>query len=210
MGDISNLVGAIGGIIGMVVVPVLMVWVNSKSKRLDNKIEDERERMESRRKRELLGVSSSYGKIYGYMHKMLYSICCDRVYIIQPHPLSAKHYISISLEVVHAGRDVVEYKDSFQYKVMGEWGGLCGMLSGEGWIVIDSVRGVEDVRFRTELMRKGVKQCVIRRMVTEEGHWEGNLCCEWTHGEIRDIERVKEVMEKKGLLIEMILPEYGI
>ena len=101
------------------------------NKKTDYKLE--KQRHEDKRKYEVdkAKLSDIYGKLYAYMWKLTYSIDADRVYIIQPHPLRDKQFISISLEVTHPDRDVTAHKDHFQFKRMSDWAGLVAKIAND-------------------------------------------------------------------------------
>ena len=99
----------------------------------------------------------------------------DRVYIIQPHPLSDKQFISVSLEVLNPDRDVRPQKDNFQYKKISEWAGFISKLSTEDWLVYKDPEHIKDLKFRLEFKRRGLSSFVSRRMTDEGGQLGRNL-----------------------------------
>ena len=228
---LSAFVGALAAFSG-----IILAVVNSKMKRQEDRqaVELERSRREmdlefdrrkkemelemarmereseSRRRRDGGRLSAYLGRIYTYMHKMMNRIDADRVFIIQPHPLSNKRLISVSLEVIAADRGVAPHKEEFQCKRISEWGQFVGQLSSQDWHIHTNIEEVRDKRVYVECHLRGLKAVFFRRMVDVDGNWVGTLCAEYVHNEVTtdQIILIKGDMEKKALLIQGILPEY--
>lgn len=205
---ISTLIGAIGGLLSIVAVPFISYYIATNTKKTDYKFEKLREEDQRKFEEEKKKLSNNYSMIYGYLHKLVYDLNADRVFIIQPHPLSDKQFISISLEVLHVGRDIKSHKEAFQMKKMSEWAGFCGRACKEDWIIHRNIEEIKDNKLRLELGRRGVRTSVCRRLKDSNELWEGSLCAEWTHSQPEFLDQIKEKITKKALFIEDILPEY--
>jgi len=212
---LAGLVGAIGTII----LGIAQIVGKRKEKELEfelkqREIENERrfDKIEKEDKqkhdKEKAVLSEVYARLYGYMWKLLLSTDADRVFIIQPHPLTDKQFISVSLEITHPDRDVVAHKQNFQKKRMSEWAGLVSKLSTDDWMIYRNVKDIKDVKIFSEAHRRGVKTLIFRKLIDEQGYWEGTLCVEYTHSQPESLDQIKGRMCEKANLIADILPEY--
>jgi len=207
-------IAAVVSAFGVIVLGVLVPVINSSLKRKEKETELRLQRIEKEDKvkheNEKALLSEIYSRLYGYMWKLLLSVDADRVFIIQPHPLADKQFISVSLEIVHPDRDVKAHKENFQFKKMSEWAGLVAKLGTEDWMIYRDISEIKDVKVYNEAHRRGVKALVFRKMVDERGYWEGTLCVEYTHNHPEGLDQIKGEMTKKARLIEDILPEYKL
>ncbi len=205
---IAAFVGALGVIITAIVLPIINSRLKQKELEQEKrfkKIEDEDKRkFEVERNR----LSNTYSKLYGYMWELMFEINADRVFVIQPHPLSDRQYISVSLEVLHQKRDVSAQKDNFQFQKMSDWAGFIARISNEDWMIYKDLDEIKDNKVYLEAYRRGVKTLVFRRMLDEQGIWEGILCVEYTHSRPDNLDYVKGKIAKKSILVADILPEY--
>ena len=222
MGDLAGLAAvivAMGGIITAIIVPLVNGWIKKQERQFElrmqekanenevrfNKIElENRIRLE----KEKAKLRETFSRLYGYMWKLLLSVEADRVYIIQPHPLADKQFISVSLEVLNPDRDVRPQKDDFQFKKMSEWAGFISKLSDNDWVIYQEGGEIRDLKSRLEFNRRGLSLMVLRRMVDEYGDWEATLCVEYTHNIPTNLDYIKGKMASKAELIADILPEY--
>lgn len=190
------------------IAPVLLVWTNHLIKRSDKRAEEREKRQEYRSDVERARLSSSLSELYGYLWKLMHVIDADRIFIMQPHPLHDKQFISISIEVVHPDRDVVRHKDNFQCRRMSDWPGLIAKIGNEDWMIYRSLSEIKDPKIHTEAYRRGVRAMYFRRMSDAAGNWIGTLCVEYTHSNPDKIDFIKGEMAKNATLIADILPEY--
>ena len=222
MGDLAGLAAVIvatGGIITAIIVPLVNGWIKSQERKFEVKIQEKEKENESRfnkielenrirLEKEKSKLRETFSRLYGYMWKLLLSVEADRVYIIQPHPLADKQFISVSLEVLNPDRDVRPQKDDFQFKKMSEWAGFISKLSDNDWVIYQEGGEIRDLKSRLEFKRRGLSLMVLRRMVDEYGDWEATLCVEYTHNIPTNLDYIKGKMAIKAELIADILPEY--
>ena len=219
LAGLAAVIVATGGIITAIIVPLVNGWIKKQERQFELRMQEKEKENESRfNKIELEDrirfekdkskLREVFSRLYGYMWKLLLQTEADRVYIIQPHPLSDKQFISVSLEVLNPDRDVRPQKDNFQYKKISEWAGFISKLSTEDWLVYKDPEHIKDLKFRLEFKRRGLSSFVSRRMTDEDGNWEGTLCVEYTHIIPQNLDYIKGKMMTKSELIADILPEY--
>ena len=222
MGDLAGLAAVIvatGGIITAIIVPLVNGWIKSQERKFEVKIQEKANENEVRfnkielenrirLEKEKSKLRETFSRLYGYMWKLLLSVEADRVYIIQPHPLADKQFISVSLEVLNPDRDVRPQKDDFQFKKMSEWAGFISKLSDNDWVIYQEGGEIRDLKSRLEFKRRGLSLMVLRRMTDEYGDWEATLCVEYTHNIPTNLDYIKGKMASKAELIADILPEY--
>ena len=219
LAGLAAVIVATGGIITAIIVPLVNGWIKKQERQFElrmqekanenevrfNKIElENRIRLEKEKSK----LRETFSRLYGYMWKLLLSVEADRVYIIQPHPLADKQFISVSLEVLNPDRDVRPQKDDFQFKKMSEWAGFISKLSDNDWVIYQEGGEIRDLKSRLEFKRRGLSLMVLRRMTDEYGDWEATLCVEYTHNIPTNLDYIKGKMAIKAELIADILPEY--
>lgn len=204
MEHLGSVIGAVGGVLAI----VFGFYQYAFNKKTDYKIDKQREEDKRRYETEKAKLSDAYAKLYAYLWRLLYTIDADRIFILQPHPLCDRQFISISIEVTHPDRDVVSHKENFQLRKMSEWPGLIAKIGNEDWMIYRNISDIKDPKVYTEAHRRGVKALYFRRMEDEGKHWEGTLCIEYTHSNPNEIDFIKSEISKKALLISDILPEY--
>lgn len=205
---IATLVSAIGVIILGIVVPIINSKQKRKEKEWDLEIDRRFDKIKKDEDIERAKLSETYSKLYAYMWKLLFAVDADRVFIIQPHPMVDRQYISVSLEITHPDRDVATHKENFQFKRMSEWAGLVAKIGNEDWMVYRDVMEIKDNKIFSEAHRRGVQTLLYRRLKDESGYWEGNLCIEYTHNRPENLDYIKEKIVNTARLVEDILPEY--
>ena len=167
LAGLAAVIVATGGIITAIIVPLVNGWIKKQERQFElrmqekanenevrfNKIElENRIRLEKEKSK----LRETFSRLYGYMWKLLLSVEADRVYIIQPHPLADKQFISVSLEVLNPDRDVRPQKDDFQFKKMSEWAGFISKLSDNDWVIYQEGGEIRDLKSRLEFKRRGL------------------------------------------------------
>ena len=219
LAGLAAVIVATGGIITAIIVPLVNGWIKKQERQFELKIQEKANENEVRfnkielenrirLEKEKSKLRETFSRLYGYMWKLLLSVEADRVYIIQPHPLADKQFISVSLEVLNPDRDVRPQKDDFQFKKMSEWAGFISKLSDNDWVIYQEGGEIRDLKSRLEFKRRGLSLMVLRRMVDEYGDWEATLCVEYTHNIPINLDYIKGKMAIKAELIADILPEY--
>lgn len=219
LAGIAAIIVATGGIITAIIVPLVNGWIKKQEREFDLRLKEKEKENEERFdkievqdrirfEKEKSKLRETFSRLYGYIWKLLLNLEADRVFIIQPHPLSDKQFISVSIEVLHPDRDVTPQKDNFQFKKMSEWSGLVDKLSSEDWIIYRLGDNIKDLKTRLEFKRRGLKAVIFKRLLDENGSWEGTLCVEYTHEIPNNLDYIKGRMVGKGELIADELPEY--
>jgi len=92
---------------------------------------------------------------------------------------------------------------------LSQWGWFCKKLQ-EDYIVYPDVNVISDIQTKANFMHQGIKSIVCIKMVDSDGRWIGNLCADFTHRQIEDIEisKIKAELKDKVALIQFIIPEY--
>ena len=82
---------------------IITAWFAYNQKTKDRMTDLKIERMRTEEARKGKVRSDNTGTIYGVLWEVLHELRADRVYIIQPHPLSNNMFLSISMEVKRSG-----------------------------------------------------------------------------------------------------------
>ena len=177
---------------------------HEKNAKTDLKIEKWKAEQEERSAKR----SDNIAKIYGALWQVLHDLNADRVYIVQPHPLTNSLFLSISLEVKRNG--VSAMKPCIQKLPMSDIAAFSAELSQRDFILYGNIeQDVKDKRAKAILSTNGSHAAVIRRLTDEEHDWIGSLFCEFTHSEHElNPTRLREVLLTAAERIEFILPEY--
>lgn len=149
-------------------------------------------------------------KIYFRLSKILNDLDCDRIYILQPHPLNSNDFFSMTFELVNEERDLIKYNEIYQSLDASEWAIFIGRLSTENWIWFSDISSIKDNKWRNDLKRRGVQSVLYYRMVNAEGDWVGDVCLEFTFKKPSEISLtyMKDIIKKEAEVIPDILPEH--
>lgn len=148
-------------------------------------------------------------KIIGRLWEALHELSADRVYIVQPHPLTKKMYLSITMEVVRDGIAIM--KDEVQDLRIEEVAVFAKDLATREFVMYNNIEEeVRDVKARAILAHNGTHSAIIRRLLDEQGEWVGNIICEYTRTSMLD--KVNAVFAKETLThiadnVQYILPD---
>ena len=148
-------------------------------------------------------------KIIGRLWEALHELSADRVYIVQPHPLTKKMYLSITMEVVRDGIAIM--KDEVQDLRIEEVAVFAKDLATREFVMYNDIeKEVRDVKARAILAHNGTHSAIIRRLLDEQGEWVGNIICEYTRTSMLD--NVNAVFAKETLAhiaanVQYILPD---
>lgn len=189
------------------IVGLMTAWFkynqSTKDKMTDFKIERWKKEEESKYSRR----SEDVAKIYGVLWQILHNTNCDRVYIIQPHPLVDNQYISISLEVKRNG--MASMKPVIRKTQMEDVALFCSDLAKRDFMFYKNIETeVKDKRAKSILLTNGTVSAVIKRLSDDEYDWIGSIVCEFTRkiGVSPDVMR-KELLDAANN-IQYILPEF--
>lgn len=185
---------------------IIAAWFSynqyTKNKQTDQKIEQwKKEEREKNAKR-----SDEIAKIYGELWRILHELGADRVYIIQPHPLTANLFLSIKLEVKRNG--VSAMREVVARLPMSELAEFSGELATREFLFYKNVDAeIKDKRARALLATNGCKMAVIRKLSDQSHDWVGSLVCDYARPcDISPITFKQELLDAANH-IQYILPE---
>ena len=185
---------------------ILAAWFSynqyTKNKQTDQKIEQwkKEESVKNAKK------SEDIAKIYGELWQLLHNLSADRVYIIQPHPLTTNLFLSIRLEVKRNG--VSSMRSVINKLPMSELAEFSSELAVRDFLYYRNVdEDVKDKRARAMFATNGCHMAVIKRLSDQEHDWVGSLTCEYARP--TDISPItfKQAMIDAANHIQYILPE---
>lgn len=184
---------------------ILIAWWKVDQTRRDTEV-----RLKAKQKEAELELQSKrrneyVSQIYGQIWQLLHNLHADRVYIIQPHPLTNNEFLSISLEVRRTG--IASMKPRIQRLPMSDVANFSAELSTRDFIYYKHIaENVRDKRARALLLNSGAHSAIIRRLTTAEKGWVGNIFCEFNHTTDIAPEYAKGLLEAAGEQIQYILP----
>lgn len=199
MENIPAIISAIGTIIA--------AWFAynqySKNKLTDIKIERwKREESTRNAKR-----SSDISKIYGVLWQLLHYLQADRVYIVQPHPLTNNLFLSISVEVTRNG--VSRMKEVVRDLPMSNVAAFTAELSQRDFLFYKDVEEeVRDKRARSLLTTNGCCSAIIKRLADDRHDWIGSVFCEFTRETSLKPDYARKELADAANNIQYILPEF--
>ncbi len=148
--------------------------------------------------------SDNTGAIYGVLWHILHELQADRVYIVQPHPLSNNHFVSVSMEVKRNG--IKGMKSSIQNLEIANVALFVSELASRDYIQFrDIASEVRDKRARAILSMMGAISSVIRRLSDDRYDWIGSIICEFNDTMTAD--PIFCTLEDAADKIQYILPE---
>lgn len=185
---------------------ILAAWFSynqyTKNKQTDQKIEQWKKEESAKNAKK----SEDIAKIYGELWQLLHNLGADRVYIIQPHPLTTNLFLSIRLEVKRNG--VSSMRSVINKLPMSELAEFSAELATRDFLYYRNVdEDVKDKRARAMFATNGCHMAVIKRLSDQEHDWVGSLTCEYARP--TDISPItfKQAMIDAANHIQYILPE---
>lgn len=151
--------------------------------------------------------SENIAKIYGVLWQLLHDLQADRVYIVQPHPLTNNLFLSISLEVKRNG--VSGMKPCVQHLPMSDIAAFAAELACRDFLFYRNVETeVKDKRARALMTTNGSCATVIKRLADEGHDWIGSLFCEFTHEQELQPTLLRQQLFDAANNVQYILPEF--
>lgn len=151
--------------------------------------------------------SENIAKIYGVLWQLLHDLQADRVYIVQPHPLTNNLFLSISLEVKRNG--VSGMKPCVQRLPMSDIAAFAAELACRDFLFYRNVETeVKDKRARALMTINGSCATVIKRLADEGHDWIGSLFCEFTHEQELQPTLLRQQLFDAANNVQYILPEF--
>lgn len=179
----------------------------TKNKQTDAKLEMWKKQEEDRGRRR----SEDAGKIFGQLWEILHELNADRVYILQPHPLTSNTYISATMEVKRNG--VASIKDSIRNMPLSDIAVLGRELSTREYFMYFNVEtDVKDKRARALMSTNGCKSIIQRKLTDHHDKWIGNIIVGFTHHKTTDMINpvfARDILASAAENIQYILPEYN-
>ncbi len=177
---------------------------NQKTKDKMTDLRIEQMRRDEERKSKIR--SDNTGAIYGVLWHILHELQADRAYIVQPHPLSDNHFISVSMEVKRNG--IKGMKSSIQNLEIANVALFVSELASREYLQFrDIASEVRDKRARAILSMNGSVSSVIRRRSDDRYDWIGSIICEFNDTMTADPIFCRKTLEDAADKIQYILPE---
>lgn len=187
---------------------IITAWFAYNQKSKDRLTELKIERMRADEARKGRVRSDNTGTIYGVLWEVLHELHADRVYILQPHPLTNNLFLSISMEVKRNG--VVGMKPCIQNMEISNVAQFASELSNREYLQYRNIsEEVRDKRARAILSMNGSVSALVRRLSDDRYDWVGSLFCEFQQPVSTDLIYCKKILGEAADKIQYILPEYG-
>ena len=198
---------AIISAIGVIITGCLGLWVkynqNTKDKLTDLKIEQFKKEQEAKSKRRADNSSIVYGELWNILHEL----DADRVYIVQPHPLGNESLLSIYYEVKRKG--VEPMKPHVQNLHISDVAKFSSDMVKNLFMYITNIdEQVQDKYAKSILSSYGCEAAVIKRLNDNTHDWIGSIFCEFTRPMSVLEDDAREIMHRRAMNIQYLLPEY--
>jgi len=218
---IAGIIVAIQGVLALLLAPYIKARIESKHKVLELELQrrekeidrhfadqERRRREHSKKKHEITA------HLYSYLWNLTINQHADRVYIIQPHPVPDKQYISVSFEVVRDG--ISQQRNHFQFHKSSYWTEVIDLWKKNDFLKFHfENNGLQQnekpvvKKIWTEAMRRGCISVAFYRLLDVNNSWIGVLAVE----HLIDRQQIHTANYRNdiatyGELVADILPEY--
>lgn len=184
---------------------ILIAWWKHDQPRQEARIKLELQKKEAELQEKSKRRNQYVSQIYGLLWQLLHDLKADRVYIVQPHPLTHREFLSISLEVDRTG--TAGMKARIQHLPMEDVAKFSSELSSRDYLYYkDIANNVRDKRARALLLNAGSQSAIIRKLATEDDGWIGNIFCEFNHTTEISPDYARGKLEVVAEQIQYILP----
>ena len=174
----------------------------TKNKLTDLKVEQLKHIDKVRSKKRLDNSMRTYEELWN----TLYVLKCDRIYIIQPHPLGNEDMLSIYFEVKR--RSVEGMKGEIQNKKISEVAKFAGLLARENFMYITDIEKQVEDRYAQHIFGLlDSKNIVIKKLFDNKYDWVGTIVCEFQSDMKTPESETKHIMHQVATNIQYILPE---
>ncbi len=151
--------------------------------------------------------SDNIAKIYGVLWQLLHELQADRVYIVQPHPLTNNLFLSVGLEVKRNG--VSAMKPNIQHLPMADVAAFAAELATRDFLFYRDIESeVKDKRAKAIMTTNGCCSVVVKRLADDEHDWIGSVFCGFTHEQELHPSSLRQQLQEAADHIQYILPEY--
>lgn len=186
---------------------ILIAWWKHDQPRQEARIKLELQKKEAELQEKSKRRNQYVSQIYGLLWQLLHDLKADRVYIVQPHPLTHREFLSISLEVDRTG--TAGMKARIQNLPMEDVAKFSSELSSRDYLYYkDIANNVRDKRARALLLNAGSQSAIIRKLATEDDGWIGNIFCEFNHTTEISPDYARGKLEVVAEQIQYILPPF--
>lgn len=145
--------------------------------------------------------------VYGELWNILYELDADRVYIVQPHPLSNESLLSIYYEVKRKG--VEPMKPHVQNLRIADVAKFSSdMVKNMFMYITDINTQIQDKYAKSILSSYGCEAAVVKRLNDNKYDWVGSIFCEFTRPIHVSEDEAREIMHRCAMNIQYLLPEY--
>jgi hypothetical protein len=202
-----------------VLVALIVGGVKIVGKQIDNKVENREKIYELQRKLMLEDYKNEIkvqgtiknqqiATIIGYMWDALHALKCDRVTIMQPHPMGTKPlFLTVSLEVKKTG--VSETASIVRDKPIEKMAKFASRLANEEFFIIDNIMNEPiDKPVKIAMQLAGTQAIAVHRLKSAEGYWIGNLVADHTNRMCNHCGKCDAIMQELAKKIQIILPDY--
>lgn len=189
--------------IGVIIAAYFSYNQYTKNKLTDMKIEQFKKDEEIKSLRRADNSSIVFGELWEILH----ILNADRVYIVQPHPLGHKSYVSIYFEVKRKGIEPMKpHLQNIDISEIAKF--VSGLVKNLFMYVTDIDSQIDDKYAKSLLSSYGCQAAIIKRMNDNKNDWVGSIFCEFTHPIEIPAEEAQQIMHKAAINIQYILPEY--
>jgi len=147
------------------------------------------------------------GVIYGELYDILYELEASRVSIFQPHPEHEERFISTSFEVVNPRAAIPRLKDYFQWKKIDDWRCVDKVWRRNPFMYFPKQSSIKDEKLNFLFMKRQNKTVVYVKLENSAGLYKGTICIEWVVEPFQYLDKYKNYLKDKALLIaNQIIP----
>lgn len=198
MEHVTNIIQALGVIL-------IAYWSYNqyaKNKLVDKKIENWKREEEEKS----LFFSENISRIYGEMWHLLHETGADRVYVVQPHPLTNMLYVSVIFEVKQKG--ISPIKNLIQAIPIADIPLAIDKLVKRDWIIYSNIsEDIETELVKSICMNLGIKTVFVKKLATTKQGWVGSLILDFMEP-VASLDYIKGLILPVAESIQYSLPPY--
>lgn len=206
----DSTIAAIIASVCTVISTIVVAWFSYNQKTKDKLTDYKISKLKEESEKIIDKKSEEYACILQELYRLLYEFKASRVYILQPHPLIANEYLSISLEITKKG--VSSMKPTFTDFPMNNLAYFSKELATRDFILYKNITAdLTDKRMNNILSSNGTKSVAIKLLKDQSFDWKGNIFIEYTYSvdiDAQTIINLKRELSYAAESIQYILPEY--
>lgn len=174
----------------------------AKNKKTDAKIDQWKKEKEE----DLKTQASNTTKVYGELWRLLHELDADRVYIVQPHPLSKYVYLTVHLEVKSPGAS--SCRMAIQALPIADVAQFIPNLIERDFVYYDDVVSqIKDKKMAAVLSTYGTQKVAICKLSDDKHDWVGSLFVDYLHHNDIRPSTLREALHSTAAKIQFNLPE---